>query len=388
MATIVGTASDDVLFGTPGSDSIDGDLGTDVISGGPGDDTYVVRNSRTQVYELPGQGSDAVISFVDFTLTENIESFNLRGGVVGGGNNGDNFIQANEFGNILYGFEGVDVIYGFAGNDEIYGGAGNDRLYGGDGNDLLAGGSGYDQLYGGGGNDTYVVSSYAFKVVEPPNGGKKDTIQIPLDYDLRGKPFENLILTGSAQYGTGNETKNSITGNGRDNGLSGLQGNDSIFGLGGNDSLFGGLGNDTVDGGDGSDQLFGEDANDTLRGNRGNDRLFGGTGRDKLIGYGGVGTEQDSLTGNIGNDLFVIGAKGDGGVFYLGSGYAVITDFSAREGDQIQVSGSPNRYTIATNKNYLGKSTRDSAIFRGNDLIAIVQDNTGITTRDLIASRT
>ena len=388
MASIVGTPLDDVLFGTPGSDSIDGDLGTDVISGGAGDDTYVIRNTSTQVYELPEQGNDAVISFVDFTLTENIESFNLRGGIVGGGNNNDNFIQANELDNKLYGFEGVDVIYGFEGNDEIYGGSGNDRLYGGDGNDLLVAGSGFDQLYGGAGNDTYVVSSYAFKIIEPPNGGKGDTIQIPFDYELKGKPLENLVLTGSARFGTGNELKNSLTGNGRDNVLSGLQGNDSLFGMGGNDELFGSFGKDKLDGGDGADVLYGQDGNDTLNGNRGNDRLIGETGRDTLIGYGGVGSERDSLTGGVGADRFVIGSKGDGGIFYLGSGYATITDFSARDGDRIQISGKIGRYTISTDRNYLGKSTRDAAIFRGNDLIAIVQDNAGITTRDFIASRT
>ncbi len=388
MASIVGTPLDDVLFGTPGSDSIDGDLGTDIISGGMGDDTYVIRNSNTQVYELPGQGNDAVISFVDFTLTENIESFSLRGGIVGNGSNTDNFIQANEFDNKLNGFEGDDVIYGFEGNDEIFGGPGNDRLYGGTGNDLLVGGNGFDQLYGDLGNDTYVVSSYAFKIIEPPNGGTGDTIQIPLDYELKGKPIENLILTGAAQFGTGNQFKNSITGNGRDNVLSGLQGNDSLFGMGGNDELYGSAGKDTLSGGDGSDLLYGQEGNDTLRGDRGNDRLLGEDGRDTLIGYGGVGSERDTLTGGAGSDLFVIGAKGDGGVFYIGSGYATITDFSGRDNDRIQISGKANRYSIVTTRNYLGKSTNDSAIFRGNDLIAIVQDNAGITTRNLIASRT
>jgi hypothetical protein len=76
----------------------------------------------------------------------------------------------------------------------------------------------------------------------------------------------------------------------------------------------------------------------------------------------------------------VIGTA-EGGVSYLGFGYATITDFKRSSGDKIQVSGSTRSYRLDKTLNFGGSSALDTAIYSGNDLIAIVQDNTQIRAR-------
>ncbi|GAB4144328.1 MAG: hypothetical protein Fur0046_21710 [Cyanobacteria bacterium J069] len=382
---ILGTETDDLLIGTPGSDLIDGGAGFDTLVGGQGNDSYIIRDGDI-VFELPNEGTDIVFAYTNYRLTDYVENLQMIAGVRGEGNSEDNLIQGNAGVNELFGYEGNDVLEGFGGDDKLYGGSGNDRLFGGDGNDLLVGGPGFDQLYGGRGNDTYLVSSYRFRIVEPPRGGGNDTIVIPLDYELKSLAFENLKLYGGAQFGTGNRLKNRIEGNGRGNVLSGLAGNDTLLGNGGNDRLFGSTGNDQLFGGDSNDELFGQQGNDRLSGDRGNDVLYGEDGNDVLIGYGGVSTERDRLFGGAGADTFVLGARGKNGRYYLGSGFAVIGDFSQAQRDKIQVRGNPRSYRLDNSRNLIGNSSRDTAIYLGSDLIAIVQDNAGVTTSNLFTA--
>lgn len=381
---ILGADTDDLLIGTPGNDLIDGGAGFDTLVGGTGNDTYIIRDGDI-VFELPNEGTDIVFAYANYRLTDYVENLQMIAGVRGEGNSENNLIQGNADNNELFGYEGNDVLEGFGSDDKLYGGGGNDRLFGGDGNDLLVGGPGFDQLYGGRGNDTYLVTSYRFRIIEPPSGGGVDTVIIPLDYELKSLLFENLTLYGSAQFGTGNRRKNRIEGNGRGNVLSGLAGNDTLLGNSGNDRLFGSTGKDQLFGGDGGDELFGQQGNDRLSGDRGNDLLSGEDGRDVLIGYGGVSTERDRLFGGTGSDTFVLGTRREG-TFYLGSGFAVIGDFSQAQGDKIQVKGNPRSYRLDTSRNLIGGSSRDTAIFLGSDLIAIVQDNAGVTTSSLFTA--
>src|SRR5204862_8358771 len=80
-----------------------------------------------------------------------------------------------------------------------------------------------------------------------PSGGH-DTVESSIDgaggYTLTSN-VENLVLSGGAYAGYGNELDNHITGT-----------SDSNF-------LGGGLGDDTLDGGAGSDQMVGGYGNDT-----------------------------------------------------------------------------------------------------------------------------
>ena len=131
MATITGTAANDVLVGTTLADRIEGGAGNDRINGGAGDDDL-----------FGGIGAD--------TLTGDAGNDRIFGedgndGVFGGG--GNDYID---------GGIGDDVLFGDGGNDTMLGGSGNDRLIGGDGQDVIEGGTGNDTLDGGTGNDIFI----------------------------------------------------------------------------------------------------------------------------------------------------------------------------------------------------------------------------------------
>lgn len=213
---------------------------------------------------------------------------------------------------------GNDTLSGGAGNDSINALGGNDLITGGDGNDTLLGSSGSDDLYGESGNDR---------------------------------------LDG---------------GTGDDGFISGGEGNDTLRGASGSDNLRGDSGNDRLDGG--ADH-------DSLTGGTGNDNLTGGTGNDILIGAGsgssGVG-ERDTLRGNDGNDVFVLGDSTQ--AYYFGGGTtdrATIADFILGT-DQIQLHGSAVDYTLAV----VSGSTQ---IRNSGDLVAIVQNVTSLNLNDTSA---
>ena len=129
--------------------------------------------------------------------------------------------------------------------------------------------------------------------------------------------------------------------------IYGYGGDDTLSGLLGNDTLVGGYGIDILNGGDGADTLRGDnafettyDGADTLNGGNGNDTLFGGGGDDTLFGDG----DNDTLRGGTGADQMIGGAGADTFVIddvpfaATASGYDIISDFSAAQGDKIDVS--------------------------------------------------
>lgn len=183
---------------------------------------------------------------------------------------------------VLVGTDGDDQLWGEDGNDTLLGGAGNDTLTGGDGDDWLDGGEGISLLSGGRGNDTYVVNpSGVNTIVEVVDGGV-DTVFSNTSH-LLGSYLENLILTGDANLGVGNELDNEITGNSHDNSLTGLGGNDRLEGQAGNDWLRGDDGNDSLFGGEGDDRLQGGEGDDWLDGGDGFNQLQGGNGNDTYV---------------------------------------------------------------------------------------------------------
>jgi Ca2+-binding RTX toxin-like protein len=134
VATITGTAVNDIIVGTTLADRIEGGAGNDRINGGAGDDEL-----------FGGIGSD--------TLTGDAGNDRIYGedgndGVFGGG--GNDYID---------GGVGDDVLFGDGGNDTMLGGSGNDRLTGGDGHDVIDGGTGNDTLDGGTGDDIFIWRS-------------------------------------------------------------------------------------------------------------------------------------------------------------------------------------------------------------------------------------
>lgn len=166
-----------------------------------------------------------------------------------------------------------DSILGEDGNDTLSGGAGNDTLDGGDDADTLNGGSGVDSMNGGLGNDVYTVDVTADIAAE--SAGGVDLVNAGDDYTLSVN-LENLTLTGSADTnGHGNNSRaNVITGNSGDNLLRGLALNDTITGgSGGNDTLDGGTGADSMTGNVGNTVYIVDNAGDSAS------EVAGGTDR-------------------------------------------------------------------------------------------------------------
>lgn len=187
----------------------------------------------------------------------------------------------------------------------------------------------------------------------------------------------------------------TMDGKGGHDTLIGGQKNDTLYGREGNDSLIGGdhdsvsyNGSDLIVVGlgdpDGNDVLYGGKGSDFLDGGKGSDKLYGDEDNDILVGYGGTiktpSSEIDTLTGGTGADTFVLGDpnRDDLASFYIGAGYAIITDFNWGENDKIQVKGQISDYWIDQSRNFgVGTSAWDTAIYQGQDLIAIVQDRSG-----------
>ncbi|NIX75887.1 calcium-binding protein [Microvirga terricola] len=258
----------------------------------------------------------------------------------------------------------ADTLSGGDGDDHLRGQAGNDILDGGAGNDTLDGGADADVLKGGAGNDIYYTTA-GDQVVEDANAGD-DTVVSTVNWQLGGN-IENLVLTGTAQYGTGNELANSITGNSGNNVLDGSAGADTLIGGAGDDIYIvdaldtvveapgGGIdtvytsatsvdlaafpeieniystatgavllsGNDAANvltGGSGADQLNGGGGNDVLRGGLGNDTLNGGPGNDTLDG----GLGADIMIGGPGNDVYYVDDAGDQVVELRGGGWDIV----------------------------------------------------------------
>lgn len=165
---------------------------------------------------------------------------------------------------VIVGTPGPDLLEGTPFNDLIQGLGGNDTLLGGNGNDTLLGGLGADSMVGGIGNDIFYVDNVNDIVVA---GQGVDTVVSSINYTFN-KPnrndIENLILEGSAVFGTGNGGNNIIWGNILGNFLLGLAGSDTIFGQEGNDHIDGGIGNDFLYGQGGNDALIGDQGADTF----------------------------------------------------------------------------------------------------------------------------
>lgn len=116
---LLGYAGDDVMSGGRGNDSLDGGAGADTMRGGAGDDHYYVRGDADEVSELSGEGSDTVVSWIDYVLPGNTEHLTLAG-----------------YGNLSATGNGLsNVIIGTSGNNLLRGGGGDDTMNGGDGRD-------------------------------------------------------------------------------------------------------------------------------------------------------------------------------------------------------------------------------------------------------------
>ena len=194
-------------------------------------------------------------------------------------------------------------------------------------------------------------------------------------YEHAGFQGASTIFSGDAQY----------TGAGFNDLISSLRIYKAATGSALHDVLTGSASNDLLSGLNGNDQLFGNGGNDKLLGGAGNDTLIGGDGNDFLDGFsGGQTSELDVLTGGAGSDTFCLGDRARGS-FYTGNGSnnAVITDFDSRY-DYIQAQGAASDYSLQTG-NWGGSAAMDTALYKGNDCIALIQDTTNVSfSRDFL----
>jgi Ca2+-binding RTX toxin-like protein len=312
VENLIGSANNDILFGSNINNRIDGGSGNDLIYGLGGADILD-----------GGSGIDTV----NYSGSLDGVTVRLDGSIgVGGHAEGDTLFNIEN----VIGSGNIDFLYGAANNDTLDGGSGSDRLFGGDGDDVLLGGSGTDILAGGAGADAlnggltaesdvadYSLSSQAIQI--------NLTTGVTSGGDAAGDTFSNIdFLVGSA-FG------DTLIGQGSFNFLVGGDGNDTLDGAGSGDTLEGGNGDDILIGGLGTDYLYGQAGNDTasyvnsatgvevdlalgvgLGGEALGDvlsnveNLLGGVGVDQLYGD----SAANSINGGDGNDI-IIGRDGN-----------------------------------------------------------------------------
>lgn len=326
-----GNALANTITGNNEDNVIDGGAGVDIMIGDRGADTYYVDNAADQVIEtIRGNGTDTVYSSVSYVLTGFVDNLVLTGtaDLAGNGNSISNAITGNSGRNVIDGGASKDTLDGRDGSDiymvsdakdqflgevhdtgttgtdevrlafaagqaifdehdtgiervvmgtgigaiadssgtaaismlatkvlnalTIIGNAGANRITGTGFGDVIDGGAGIDVMAGGKGDDTYYVDETKDRVTERAGGGN-DTVFSSANYKLSAA-IETLTLTGSADLaGTGSSDANTLNGNSGNNLLDGGKGDDVINGLGGNDTLIGGIGSDTLAGGSGAD---------------------------------------------------------------------------------------------------------------------------------------
>ncbi len=390
-----GNRLDNVLTGNTGSNLLDGGAGADTLAGGAGHDTYMVENVDDTVIEAAGEGIDTVVASVSYALSANVENLTLTStAVTGTGNDLGNILLGNALDNVLDGGAGADTLAGGAGDDTYivddagdavieaagegvdtvrasvsYGlsdnvenlvltgsadidGIGNaldNVLQGNDAANRLDGGAGADSMAGAAGDDTYVVDNAGDLVTEWFAAGN-DTVLAGIDYVLP-QNVDNLILTGTAVAGTGNELANTITANALDNLLDGAEGADAIAGGAGNDTYIVDNAGDTVyeNAGEGTDHVVAS-VSYTLSDNVENLTLVGsadlsGTGNELtniIEGNDGAnlidgGAGADTVAGGAGDDRYMVDDAADAVIEAEGAGHdTVISSVSYALSDNVE----------------------------------------------------
>ncbi|WP_297990140.1 calcium-binding protein, partial [uncultured Campylobacter sp.] len=266
--------------------------------------SYYVENFLFDNGETMGMQDILDLSLIGTDSDDVIYGYNADDTLRGG--KGNDTLNGGEGNDILYGGDGDDKLYGGNGNDTLYGSEGNDALYGSDGNDILEGGSGNDYLEGGSHNDTYIFGrgDGADTIYD---GQGNDTIKFKegitvndllvkradnnidnLEISIKGTDdkltLNKVYYWNGTVYGSGiienfefaDGTKLSLSELEKQTMFKGTDGNDTIYGANAKDEIHGGTGNDTIYGQDADDALYGEAGNDTLNGGEGNDILYGG----------------------------------------------------------------------------------------------------------------
>jgi Ca2+-binding RTX toxin-like protein len=162
-------SGNDVLYAGSGNDSLYGGSGSDTLVGGVGADTFYVNSANTTL-AVQAAATNTVVSTVDFTLPENVDTLYLVGaGLTGQGN------------------DQADSMFGDGSNATVLiAGSGADYMVGGSGNDTFIAGTGPDVMYGNGGDNRFVFGSIADAPVGPNLAAIGDFVSGQDTIDLSG----------------------------------------------------------------------------------------------------------------------------------------------------------------------------------------------------------
>jgi Ca2+-binding RTX toxin-like protein/subtilisin-like proprotein convertase family protein len=117
---IIGGTGNDYLIGGDGNDTLIDGSGLNTLQGGAGDDIYAVQSNYDTVYEVAGEGTDQVQTFLStYVLPANVENLTFIGANAHTG-------VGNAENNVIVGNDGDDLLNGMTGNDTLTGGAGAD----------------------------------------------------------------------------------------------------------------------------------------------------------------------------------------------------------------------------------------------------------------------
>lgn len=267
---LASTSENDTLIGFASADSIAGSTGNDSIYGGTGNDTLDGGAGRDTLYSEDGNDT-------------------VRGGTQ------DDYLDGGNGDDRLMGEDGNDQLYGQFGKDTLDGGAGNDTLDGGKGastqivtslviharGTLVTGvGPTMEVWIDGTKIQTFAVNSTAVAeyTVTAPLGMNAKSVDIAFTNDAySGSEDRNLYVEKIVV--SGNEIKGGAIGVVNDYGSgtgafdwvnvyrsSGALGSNGTmrFGLGDNDYLNGGAGTDSMTGGMGNDVYIVDSTTDTV----------------------------------------------------------------------------------------------------------------------------
>lgn len=146
-ATVNGTAGKDILY--HGGEA-------QKLAGGAGDDTYYLKNARGRVIEAAGGGIDSVVTWMNYTLPDEVENGTVSNEATGEAL----YLQGNRLANQLRGGgTGTQFLNGEGGDDTLTGGAGRDHFIvdAGDGNDVIT------DFTPGAGGDVLRLTGFGFR---------------------------------------------------------------------------------------------------------------------------------------------------------------------------------------------------------------------------------
>lgn len=354
---ICAEGTDDLVTGGSGNDTLDAAAAGTTLVGGLGNEVFEVNDSSDVVEGQANANSNAIVSYVNYTLPTHVDVLTLAG------------------------TENLSATGNSDAGNVITGNAGNDTLIAGSGSDTLISGTGIDTLLGGNGPDTFMVNNSA-DVIEPAsNQGWHDTVESSVSFELTAS-VATLDLVGSGDLSVrADHSSTEITGN---------TSNDTLIGESGFDTFVGGAGVDTFEAGGDNNVFVVNNADDVIQLDFGmNDTLESSvsytlgqgvdalmlTGAENLQGQGNADA-SNLIEGNSGNDMLVAGSGSD--TLVAGSGSDTLV---AGVGTDVLEGGTGTT-------TYLLNSGFGSAEIQPGSGSGVIEFGSGITPSDLTVGLT